>query len=132
MSETSSGSGRLTIDEGVEDGHGTVGNTSIWVNLLQDWNTTRQQELEGELMPLLQSRKAQRCEAAWTRKPTFVNVGGVGLLPSLASLLLLTRWGRSGFLAGLLLVGRSLTGWGLATSGGFLFSSFGRHFWSSG
>lgn len=27
----------LTIDEGVEDRHGTVGDTSVGVDLLQDW-----------------------------------------------------------------------------------------------
>lgn len=27
---------RLTVDEGVQDGHGTVGDTSVWVNLLED------------------------------------------------------------------------------------------------
>jgi len=26
-----------TIDEGVQDGHGTVGDTGIWVNLLEYW-----------------------------------------------------------------------------------------------
>jgi hypothetical protein len=25
-----------TVDERVQDGHGTVGNTSVWVNLLED------------------------------------------------------------------------------------------------
>ena len=29
-------SGGLTVDEGVQYRHSTVGNTSIWVNLLQD------------------------------------------------------------------------------------------------
>lgn len=28
---------RLTIHEGVENGHGTVGDTSVGVDLLQDW-----------------------------------------------------------------------------------------------
>ena len=32
----SSKRGRLTIDERVEDGHGTVGDTSVGVDLLQD------------------------------------------------------------------------------------------------
>lgn len=27
---------KLTIDEGVQDGHGTVGDTSIWVDLLEN------------------------------------------------------------------------------------------------
>jgi hypothetical protein len=28
--------GLHTVDERVKDGHGTVGNTSVWVNLLQN------------------------------------------------------------------------------------------------
>ena len=27
---------KLTVHEGVEDGHGTVGDTGIWVDLLED------------------------------------------------------------------------------------------------
>jgi hypothetical protein len=26
----------LTVDEGIQDGHGTVGDTGIWVDLLED------------------------------------------------------------------------------------------------
>ncbi len=33
---TGGSGGELTIDEGVEDGHGTVGDTSVGVDLLQD------------------------------------------------------------------------------------------------
>lgn len=28
---------RHTVDERVQDGHGTVGDASVWVNLLEDW-----------------------------------------------------------------------------------------------
>lgn len=59
---------------------------------------------------------------------TFVDVAGVCLLPRLASLLLLARRSGGGLLASLLLIGGSLAGWGLATSGGLLLGSFGRHF----
>jgi hypothetical protein len=34
---SSSRMGGLTVDKGVEDGHGTVGDTSIGVNLLEDY-----------------------------------------------------------------------------------------------
>jgi hypothetical protein len=60
---------------------------------------------------------------------TFVDVAGVGLLPGLATLLLVARWSGGGLLAGFLLVGWCLASWGLAASGGLLLSSFGRHFW---
>jgi hypothetical protein len=30
------GSSMLTVDEGVQDGHGAVGDTSVWVDLLED------------------------------------------------------------------------------------------------
>ena len=52
-------------------------------------------------------------------KLTLVDVGGVGLLPGLGALLLLAR-GRGRLLAGLLLLSRSLSSWGLAGSGGGL------------
>ena len=63
-----------------------------------------------------------------SEKHTFVAVAGVGLLPRLATLLLLARWSGSCLLAGFLLVGWCLASWGLATSGRLLLSSFGRHF----
>lgn len=71
-----------------------------------------------------------KCDAPTTssERLTFVDVARVRLLPRLASLLLLTRWSSGSLLAGLLLVGGSLTSWGLATSGGLLLGSFGRHF----
>ncbi len=31
----------LTVHERIEDGHGTVGDTSIWVHLLEDWKKRR-------------------------------------------------------------------------------------------
>jgi hypothetical protein len=61
-------------------------------------------------------------------KPTFVDVAGVCLLPGLATLLLLARRSGGSLLACFLLVGWSLASWGLATSGGLLFSGFRRHF----
>lgn len=66
-----------------------------------------------------------------TTRPTFVDVRGVGLFSRLGSLLLVTRCGGS-LLSGFLLVtGRCLTSWSLASGrGGFLLSSsFWRHFW---
>ena len=71
----------------------------------------------------LELSATRQCE-----KHTFVDVARVGLLPRLATLLLLARRGGGGLLASLLLVGRCLASWGLATSGGLLLSSFGRHF----
>jgi len=59
-------------------------------------------------------------------KLTLVDVGGVGLLPGLGALLLVTR-GRGGLLASLLLLGGSLASRGLAAGGGSLLG-FGRHF----
>jgi len=82
------------VDEGVQDRHGSVGNTRIWVDLLQD----------------------------------FVDVAGVSLLPGLATLLLLARWGGGGLLASFFLVRGGFASWGLAASGGLLLSSFRRHF----
>jgi hypothetical protein len=31
----------LTVDEGVQDGHGAVGDTSVWVHLLEDCRKRR-------------------------------------------------------------------------------------------
>ncbi len=52
-------------------------------------------------------------------KLTLVDVGGVGLLPGLGALLLVTR-GRGGLLASLLLLSGSLASRGLAAGGGSL------------
>jgi len=81
------------IDKGVQDGHGAIGDTSVWVDLLED----------------------------------FVDVRGVGLLPCLCALLLVTRWG-CGLLASLLLLSWGLSGRGLATGGWGLGCWLGRHF----
>lgn len=35
----------LTVDEGIQDGHGTVGDTGVGVDLLEDWRT-RQFEIQ--------------------------------------------------------------------------------------
>jgi hypothetical protein len=60
---------------------------------------------------------------------TLVDVAGVGFLPRLSALLLVTRRSRRGLLASLfLLSGRSFSSWGLAASGGLLLSSFWCHF----
>jgi len=32
------GSSMRTVDEGVQDGHGAVGDTGVWVDLLEDWS----------------------------------------------------------------------------------------------
>lgn len=69
----------LTVDKGVQDRHGSVGDTGIWVNLLED----------------------------------LVDVGAVGLLSRLGSLLLVSRWCGS-LLASLLLLSWSLAGRTLA------------------
>ena len=71
----------------------------------------------------LQSREKSRSKD----KLTLVDVRGVGLLPGLGALLLLSR-GRRGLLAGLLLLGRCLSSRGLAAGGGSLLG-LGRHIW---
>lgn len=79
----------------------------------------------------MQMRRDFNRSAAQIRRaesPTFVNVAGVCLLPGLATLLLLTRWGGGGLLASVLFLGGgSLSSWGLAPSGRLLLGSFGRH-----
>jgi len=82
------------VDKGVQDGHGTVRDTGVRVNLLED----------------------------------LVDVGGVGLLPGLGSLLLITR-GSGGLLSSLLWLVSSwgLASWGLSAGGGLLLSSFRGH-----
>ena len=72
--------------------------------------------------------KSLELTATRSEKHTFVDVARVGLLPRLATLLLLARRSGGGLLAGFLLIGRCLASWGLATSRGLLLSSFGRHF----
>jgi hypothetical protein len=96
------------VDEGVQDGHGAVGDTSVWVHLLEDW-----------------SKHVSVSDGFWksgnygeVEARTLVDVGAVGLLPGLGALLLLA--GGSGLLAGLFLLGRSLASWCLAGGGGGL------------
>lgn len=59
---------------------------------------------------------------------TFVDVGRVSLFSRLISLLFVAGRCR-GLLASFLLLDRSLACRGLASSGGLLLGSFGRHFW---
>lgn len=99
-----------TVDEGVQDGHGAVGNTSVRVHLLQDWR--------AELVKF--------AHVGWNYEPTLVDVGTVSLLASLGALLLLARSG--GLLASILLL-RSLAGGGcLGGSSGLLVGGLRRHF----
>jgi hypothetical protein len=69
------------------------------------------------------ARDAQKLMAG---KLTLVDVGGVGLLPGLGALLLVTG-GSGGLLASLLLLSWCLSSGGLAAGGGSLLC-FGRHF----
>lgn len=98
------------VDEGVQDGHGTVGDTGVWVNLLEDWKTKRVSEL-GRGWNAHQMRRANE-----VRSHTLVDVRAVSLLAGLGALLLLASWG-GGLLAGLLLLSRSLASWCLAGGG---------------
>jgi len=81
------------IDERVENGHRTVGDTSVRVNLLQN----------------------------------LVDVGRVGLLPGLGTLLLLTA-GSGSLLASILLLRSGLSGRSLSSDGGLLLGGLGGHF----
>lgn len=62
---------RLTVDERVQDGHGTVGNTSVGVDLLEDWKRK------------VNIRKEKIRKGCKSGKQTLVDVGAVGLLASL-------------------------------------------------
>ena len=108
----------LTVHEGVEDGHGAVGDTGIWVHLLEDCKKRRvsnDSDQEAQLMKQSSSCDwfASDCDG-WR---TLVDVRAVGLLPGLGALLLLARGGGS-LLACLLLLGGSLASWCL-TGGGW-------------
>ena len=59
---------------------------------------------------------------------TLVDVRRVGLLPGLATLLLLARGSCRSLLAGFLLLSGGLASRGLATSAGLLLSRLGCHF----
>ena len=69
---------------------------------------------------------APGCAGSESGKLTLVDVGGVGLLPGLGALLLVTG-GSGGLLASLLLLSGSLAGRGLAAGGGSLLG-LGGHF----
>ena len=106
-----------TVDERVKDGHGTVGNTSVWVNLLEDCRGA------------LGASSQKLCDKSQQRKLTLVDVGAVGLLAGLGSLLLLARWG-GGLLASLFLLSWGLSAcWCLSGSGWGLCRSLGSHFY---
>lgn len=111
----------LTVDERVQDGHGTVGNTSVGVDLLQDWKT-------ADVSPKVAFGADRDLQRRKTRQLTLVDVGGVGLLARLGALLLLASGG--GLLAGILLLG-SLGGSGGGLGGGLLVG-LGRHFEKTG
>lgn len=57
-----------------------------------------------------------------------IDVGGIGLLPGLATLLLVASGSSGCLLASFLLLSRSLSSGCLATSARLLLGSFGRHF----
>lgn len=106
---------RHTVDEGVQDGHGTGGDTSVGVDLLEDCKTKLEPTRHiGTFFPV---------------KLTLVDVGRVGLLAGLAALLLLASGGGGSLLASLLLLSRGLAAnGGLATGGGLLLSGLRGHF----
>lgn len=136
------------VDERVQDRHGTVGDTSVGVDLLEDcFDVSNWMPNENEVAwyyapnaPLfamtrqgkhqMESRKEtrydERNDGTDCHKLTLVDVRGVGLLAGLGALLLVTR--SSSLLAGILLLGglggssRGLGGSGLLVSG------LGRHF----
>ena len=114
---------RLTVDERVQDGHCSVGDTSVRVNLLENCRCISEPSSNERA-----TKDKTRCP--WRhamRQLTLVDVGAVGLLAGLARLLLLSR-GSGGLLSSLLLLGRSLSAsWGLAASAGLLLSSLGSH-----
>ena len=107
------------VDEGVENGHRLVGDTSVRVDLLEDCASRQFQVLVCKL----------KCKSG---RLTLVDVRGVGLLARLAPLLLLTVCARGRRLGSLLRclglggLSRGLGGGGggsLASSG----SGFGGH-----
>ena len=102
---------RLTVHERVKNRHGTVGDTSIRMHLLEHWD-----------------------RLAWRRfgskmRLTFVDVRRVRLLPRFTRLLLVAG-GRRCLLSSLFLLSRGLTSRRFAAGGGLLLSSFGRHVWN--
>ena len=120
--------GRLTVHKRVEDGHGTVGDTSVRVDLLEDCRSGKSvlRSSPSDQDASKVSACARACKSM--REPTFVDVRGVSLLAGLGALLLFTGRGGGGLLAGLLLLsGRFAASWGLASSAGLLLGGFGRH-----
>lgn len=100
-----------TVDERVQDRHGVLGDTSVRVNLLEDY-------LHKVRSRCFEVRK--KCS-----RLTLVDVRAVGLVARVGALLLATR--GSSLLAGILLLG-SLGGSGGSLRGGLLVSSLGSHF----
>jgi hypothetical protein len=81
----------LTVHEGVEDGHGAVGDTSVWVHLLEDCRKRRVSNDSNEKEQRMKQSSScdwfgSDCDDGWR---TLVDVGAVGLLPGLGALLLL-------------------------------------------
>jgi hypothetical protein len=72
------------------------------------------------------ANRAHDAQMLMADKLTLVDVGGVGLLPGLGALLLVTG-GSGGLLASLFLLSGGLSSGGLAAGGGSLLC-FGRHF----
>ena len=138
----SSDHGSLTIDERVQDRHSTVGDTGIWVDLLQHYEDA---SVIVEKRMRIRDEPAQtgfngperidvieqtRSEGGEDREiSTFVNVRRVSLLSCLVALLLVASR-RRGLLASLFLLCRCFSASRClsAGGGGLLFSSFGRHF----
>ena len=108
---------KLTVDERIQDGHGTVGDTGVRVDLLEDWRVV------SKMSP--RSRRVKSKRVGRGSVLTLVDVRGVGLLAGLGALLLVTAGG--GLLAGILLL-RCLGGSGGGLGGGLLVSGLGRHF----
>jgi hypothetical protein len=118
MNASGKNESKHTVDEGVQDGHGTVGDTGVWVNLLEDW---------GQNALAFDQRERMRDGCGCAERLTLVDVGRVGLLSGLGALLLLARWG-GGLLASLLLLGWGLSAsWGLAAGCGSLGCCFWCH-----
>ena len=129
----------LTIDERVQDRHRTVGDTGVWVDLLQHYEGASAIVGKGMSSPDEHAHKGfikpargeviGRSEGGEDRKIcTFVNVRGVSLLSRLVALLLIASR-RRGLLASLFLLCRRFSASRClsASGGGLLFSGFGRH-----
>ena len=112
------------VDKRVQDGHGTVGDTGIGVNLLQDWRFEMCQ-FSFHSFGHIESHQIDQCENSGKLSRTSVDVRGVSLLAGLGPLLLVARGG--GLLASILLL-RCLGGGGGGLGGGLLVSGLGRHF----